>query len=171
MEAHKLFEEARKRSYLFANLYAWEHEGGVARGVECSCNFRNSHASYKLRIVREAQVKCDPLNAKIVAGCLMIYGGYLGVETIGRVRATNTSLDYKVLFEDGSIVVNQPYLGRDYGPEMRNGADRTIVPRAKGPVIEQANRILARSIWDPGKIRGMVLKKKMYAPLISLLCV
>nr|XP_009763465.1 PREDICTED: uncharacterized protein LOC104215376 [Nicotiana sylvestris]XP_009763466.1 PREDICTED: uncharacterized protein LOC104215376 [Nicotiana sylvestris]XP_009763467.1 PREDICTED: uncharacterized protein LOC104215376 [Nicotiana sylvestris]XP_009763468.1 PREDICTED: uncharacterized protein LOC104215376 [Nicotiana sylvestris] len=48
-EAHKLFEEARKRrSYLFANLYAWEHVGGVARGVECSCNFRNSHASYKL---------------------------------------------------------------------------------------------------------------------------
>ncbi|OIT35990.1 hypothetical protein A4A49_61238, partial [Nicotiana attenuata] len=49
MEAHKLFEEARKRrSYLFANLHAWEHAGGVARGVECSCNFRNSHASYKL---------------------------------------------------------------------------------------------------------------------------
>nr|XP_009774762.1 PREDICTED: uncharacterized protein LOC104224759 isoform X2 [Nicotiana sylvestris] len=158
------------------------------------------------RIVQEAQVKCDPLNAKIVAGCLMIYGGivpkvvnvimtsischvdiahifslystgYLGVETIGRVRTTNTSLDSnledKFLFKDGSIVVNQPYLVRDYGPEMSNGADPfgTIGPRAKGPVIEQANKILACYIWDPRKIRGMVLKKKMSAPLISLLCV
>ncbi|OIT23652.1 hypothetical protein A4A49_37167, partial [Nicotiana attenuata] len=49
MEAHEIFEKARKRrSYLFANLYAWEHVGGVARGIECSCSFRNSHASYKL---------------------------------------------------------------------------------------------------------------------------
>ncbi|OIT00712.1 hypothetical protein A4A49_12621 [Nicotiana attenuata] len=49
MEAHKLFEETRKRkSCLFANLYDWEHVGGIERGVECSCNFRNSHASYKL---------------------------------------------------------------------------------------------------------------------------
>nr|XP_009804182.1 PREDICTED: uncharacterized protein LOC104249451 [Nicotiana sylvestris] len=93
------------------------------------------------RIVQEAQVKCDPLNAKIVACCLMIYGGC----------ATNTSLDAnfedKVLFEDGSIVVNQPYLLRDYGPEMRNEADPvgTIGPIVKGSMIEQPNRILLLS--------------------------
>lgn len=64
--------------------------------------------------------------------------GYLCVETIDRVRATNTSLDSnfedKVLFKDESIVVNQPYLVKDYGPEMRNEADpvRTFGTRAKG---------------------------------------
>ncbi|XP_075097422.1 uncharacterized protein LOC107807363 isoform X1 [Nicotiana tabacum] len=175
----QIFSKAMQNSFLSFNWYLLMMESTVIFCAQRAL-FKNSITNLLVgvtnilalqRIVREAQVKCDPLNAKIVAGCLMIYGGYLGVETIGRVRATNTSLDYKVLFEDGSIVVNQPYLGRDYGPEMRNGADRTIVPRAKGPVIEQANRILARSIWDPGKIRGMVLKKKMYAPLISLLCV
>ncbi|OIT20252.1 hypothetical protein A4A49_39873 [Nicotiana attenuata] len=280
-EVYKLFEEARKRRrYLFANLYAWEHAGGVPRGVECHCNFRNTHVSYKLlsesialsfmcsfdgapthseeqyiidqfrhlqsgkalelnmlypdmasklviygttynnvmfgkcyepqmfskgalfknsitnllvgvtnaltleRILQEAQVKCDPLNAKIVACCLVIYGGSVpkvinvivatischvdidhilflyspghhSIETNGRVHATNTSLDAnledKVLFEDGSIVVNQPYWVRDYGPEMRNEADPvgTIGPRAKGPMIEQPNRILVRYVSDP----------------------
>nr|XP_018624828.1 uncharacterized protein LOC108944362 isoform X1 [Nicotiana tomentosiformis] len=193
----KILSKAMQNSFLSSNRYLSMMESTMIFCAQRAL-FKNSisnllvratNALTSKRIVQEAQVKCDSLNAKIKACCLMIYGDivpkvvnaivatiscrvdiehifslyspeHLWVETIGGVRAINISLDAnledKVLFEDGSIVVNQPYLISYYGPEMRNVANQVgnIGPRAKGPMIEQPNRILVRYIWDPGGDRG-----------------
>ncbi|OIT01079.1 hypothetical protein A4A49_01869 [Nicotiana attenuata] len=84
--------------------------------------------------------------------------------------AHNSNLEDKVLFADGSIVVNQVELGRDYGPEMSNDADPvgTFGPEVKvrrRPMTKHPNGMLGRYIWDPGGDTGMRI---MLKPRLSL---
>nr|XP_009774763.1 PREDICTED: uncharacterized protein LOC104224759 isoform X3 [Nicotiana sylvestris]XP_016451873.1 PREDICTED: uncharacterized protein LOC107776487 [Nicotiana tabacum] len=86
----QIFLKAMQNSFLSFNWYLLMMESTV---ISCAQRalFKNSITNLLVgvtnvlaleRIVQEAQVKCDPLNAKIVAGCLMIYGGIVPKDTL-----------------------------------------------------------------------------------------
>nr|XP_016446391.1 PREDICTED: uncharacterized protein LOC107771523 isoform X1 [Nicotiana tabacum] len=91
-----------------------------------------------------------PTGGSVLAYIRPIFGG-------GRVDSNvpNSNLEDKVLFEEGSIVVNKANTIRTFGPNLLNKTDpvRTIGPGPKlreSPRIKHPNRLLGSYICDPG---------------------